>query len=142
MKAIIFPGQGSQYIGMGKSLYDNYSSARDIFSRIDKLVGFDLSKKCFFGPTEELRDTIIQQLAILAVSLAAFSVFKKKHIKIDYLAGLSLGEYSCLYPAGVLALCELVTLVQQRARAMQEAARQNPSCMFRSEEHTSELQSH
>ena len=130
MRAVVFPGQGSQYTGMGKSLYDNYSSARNIFSRINELAGFDLANKCFFGPDRELKDTAVQQLAILAVSLGAFSVFKENNIKIDYLAGLSLGEYSCLYPAGVLSLEEVVRLVQERSRAMQEASRQNPSCMF------------
>ncbi len=130
MKAIIFPGQGAQYVGMGKSLYDNYPQAKEIFDSIDKILKKDLSKKCFNGSEEELKDTATQQLAILAVSLAAFEVFKSEDIKIDYLSGLSLGEYSCLYAAGALSLEELVILVRERALAMQKAASMNPSTMF------------
>jgi len=130
MKAIIFPGQGAQYIGMGKNLYDNYPKAREIFDSIDKVLGFELSKKCFEGSDEELKDTAIQQLAILATSVAAFCVFKDNEIKIDYLSGLSLGEYSCLYAASVLCLEDLVILVKERAQAMQNAAKANPSTMF------------
>jgi len=130
MKAIIFPGQGAQYIGMGKSLYDNYPKAKEVFDSIDKILRYELSKKCFQGSEQELKDTAIQQLAILTVSIAAFSVFKDSGITIDYLSGLSLGEYSCLYAAQVLSLEDLVSLVKERAQAMQKAAAMNPSTMF------------
>jgi len=130
MNAIIFPGQGAQYTGMGKSLYEGFSQAKDIFSSVDKALGYELSKKCFEAGSDELKDTSLQQLAILTVSLAAFEVFKTKGVKIDYLSGLSLGEYSCLYAAEVISLEGLVILVKERAQAMQEAARQNPSTMF------------
>lgn len=130
MKAVIFPGQGAQYVGMGKSLHDNFSQAKSIFSSIDSVLGFSLSEKCFQGEESELKDTSIQQLAILAVSLAAFEVFKEKSPKIDYLSGLSLGEYSCLYAAEVLSLEDLVVLVRERAQAMQEAAAAVPSAML------------
>ncbi|MBU0693981.1 MAG: ACP S-malonyltransferase [Candidatus Omnitrophica bacterium] len=130
MKAVIFPGQGSQYVGMGKDIYDNFPQVRSIFSQVEEIAGFELSKKCFFGPEEELKDTSTQQLAILAVSLGCFEIFKQKHIKIDYFAGLSLGEYSCLNPAGVLSLENLVTLVKARGLAMQEASLASSSCMF------------
>ncbi len=130
MNAVIFPGQGAQYPGMGKDFYDNFTSAQNIFSHIDEIVGFPLKEKCFYGTKEELEDTFFQQLAILATNLAIFEVFKEKKIKIDYFSGLSLGEYSCLYPAGVLSLKDLVVLIKERALAMQEAAKINPSCMF------------
>ena len=130
MKAVIFPGQGSQYVGMGKSLNEYSSCAKSIFSSIDSILGFSLSEKCFQGQESELKETSTQQLAILAVSLAAFEVFKEKEIKIDYLSGLSLGEYSCLYAAEVINLSDLVNLVDQRAKAMNKAALANPSTMF------------
>jgi len=130
MKAVIFPGQGAQYVGMGKSLHSNFPEVQGIFCKIDNILGFELSKKCFFGPREELKDTFIQQVAILAVSLASFEVFKGENIKIDYFSGLSLGEYSCLYPAGVLTLEDLVILVRERALAIQRASESHLSCMF------------
>lgn len=130
MKAVIFPGQGSQYAGMGKSFYDNFPLARGIFSKIDNILGFSLSEKCFLGTEQELKDTSIQQLAVLAVSLVSYEIFKTKAVKIDYVSGLSLGEYSCLYAAEVLSLEDLVKLVNLRASAMREAAIANPSVMF------------
>lgn len=130
MKAIIFPGQGAQYRGMGQSLYENFSQAKDIFSSIDKVLGFSLSQKCFYSDSSEIKETSVQQLAILAVSLAAFEVFRQKNLKIDYLSGLSLGEYSCLYAAEVLSLENLIVLVRKRAEAMQKAAKVNSSIMF------------
>lgn len=130
MKAVIFPGQGAQYAGMGKSFYDNFEPARGIFSKIDNILGFNLSEKCFLGTEQELKDTAVQQLAVLAVSLAGYKIFKTKAVKIDYVSGLSLGEYSCLYAAEVLSLEDLVKLVSLRASAMQEAAAANPSTMF------------
>jgi [acyl-carrier-protein] S-malonyltransferase len=130
MKAVIFPGQGAQYVGMGRDLYDNYSEAKDIFLKVDGILDFELSQKCFFGPSEELRETYIQQLAILSVSLATFEVFKRKDIKIDYLSGLSLGEYSCLYVGEVLSLPDVVNLVKERGLAMQKASITHPSTML------------
>lgn len=130
MNSIIFPGQGAQYIGMGKSLYDNYAKAKDIFSTIDGILGINLSEKCFTGQGSELKDTAIQQLAILAVSVASFELFKDKKVGIDYLSGLSLGEYSCLHASEVLSLKDLVILVRERGLAMRKAALNNPSTMF------------
>ncbi len=130
MNAVIFPGQGAQYAGMGKSLYDNYPEAKNVFCLIDGILGFKLSEKCFNLQTGDLKDTAIQQLAILAVSLAAFEIFKKKNIKVSCLSGLSLGEYSCLYAGEVLSLEGVVNLVKERGVAMKEASSINPSTMF------------
>jgi [acyl-carrier-protein] S-malonyltransferase len=129
MDAVIFPGQGAQYVGMGKSLFDSCLEAQEVFSRVDALLGFSLSQKCFAGPENELKDTSLQQLAILASSIAAYEVFRKVSPPIAYFSGLSLGEYTCLYAAGVLSLDDTFTLVKERAWAMQQAALVNPSTM-------------
>lgn len=129
MKAIIFPGQGSQYTGMGRSFYDNFPQAKNTFSKIDDILGYELSEVCFEGDSEHLRDTSIQQLAILSVSLVAYDAFGV-NTDIKYLSGLSLGEYSCLYAAGTVSLEDLLVLVRERAQAMQDAAKNKPATMF------------
>ncbi|MBD3264798.1 MAG: acyltransferase domain-containing protein [Candidatus Omnitrophica bacterium] len=130
-KAIIFPGQGSQYSGMGRELYDNSPRARDIFHKIDEICGFSLSSKCFEAGADELKDTSVQQLAILAVSIAAFEVFREsRDIDIDFLSGLSLGEYTCIYAGGVVSLEDVIVLVRERAAAMADAGCRNPSAML------------
>jgi len=130
MNAIMFPGQGSQYVGMGRDLFGAYSQARNLFIEVDSILGYELSEKCFSGSTEALKDTATQQLAIVTVSLAAYEVFKEKNIDISFVSGLSLGEYSCLYAAGVVGLKDIITLVRERAQAMQTAAEATPSTMF------------
>lgn len=119
--AFVFPGQGSQYVGMGKEFFTEYSQAREIFENADKKLGISLSNICFEGPEEDLRQTINTQPAILTVSAAILNVFKAEGIKADFVAGHSLGEYSALVAAGALQFTDAVWLVRQRGTFMQEA---------------------
>src|SRR5579872_1947912 len=100
--AFLFPGQGSQYAGMGKSLADSYPEAARVFEQADAALGFGLSKLCFEGPDEQLKLTENTQPALLTVSIAALAVLKSKGVAADYVAGHSLGEYSALVAAGSL----------------------------------------
>ena len=119
--AFIFPGQASQYPGMGKELFEKYEPAREVFEEADRVLGFSLSQLCFEGPEDELKLTQNTQPAILAVSVAAYGVLAANGIQPDYVAGHSLGEYSALVATGALGLPEALTLVRNRGRYMQEA---------------------
>lgn len=119
--AFLFPGQGSQYAGMGSSLAASYPQARQTFEEADDALDFPLSKLCFEGPEEALRLTENTQPALLAVSVAAFRVVRELGAEPDYVAGHSLGEYSALVAAGGLAFDEALRLVRKRGRYMQEA---------------------
>ena len=117
----LFPGQGAQFAGMGKSLAETYPEAARVFEEADAALGFPISKLCFEGPEEQLKLTENTQPALLTVSMAAFAVLKSKGVTADYVAGHSLGEYSELTAAGALDFADAVRLVRKRGRYMQEA---------------------
>ena len=119
--AFLFPGQGSQSVGMGKELASNYAVARQTFEEADDALGYKLSELCFEGPEEKLKLTEITQPAILTVSVAAWRVLREKGLNPDYAAGHSLGEYSAHVAAGTLAFTDAVRAVGNRGRYMQEA---------------------
>ena len=119
--AFLFPGQGSQFAGMGKSLADAYPEAARVFEEADEALGFAISKLCFEGPDEALRLTENTQPALLTVSVAANAVLRGKGIVPDYVAGHSLGEYSALVAAGSLKFADAVRLVRKRGQYMQAA---------------------
>ena len=119
--AAIFPGQGSQTIGMGKKLWDSYAETREIFAEADAAVGFPLSELCFEGPEEKLRQTEFTQPAILTASYAAFTAAKRAGLEFTMAAGHSLGEFSALVAAETITFKEAVRAVQIRGQLMQAA---------------------
>jgi [acyl-carrier-protein] S-malonyltransferase len=119
--AFLFPGQGSQSVGMGKELFNNHAVARRTFEEADEALGYKLSQICFEGPEEKLKLTEITQPAILTASVAALRVLRAKGLKPDYVAGHSLGEYSAHVAAGTLKFTDALRAVRNRGRYMQEA---------------------
>jgi [acyl-carrier-protein] S-malonyltransferase len=119
--AFVFPGQGSQYAGMGKELAESFPAAREIFEEADRVLGFSISQLCFSGPEEALKLTENTQPALLTASVAAYRVLEQKGVCPDYVAGHSLGEYSALVAAGALKFADAVRLVRKRGQYMQEA---------------------
>ncbi|HEU5430266.1 MAG TPA: ACP S-malonyltransferase [Thermomicrobiales bacterium] len=133
--ALVFPGQGSQFVGMGKALYDASARARRIFDQADEALGFSLSHLAFHGPAAELDDTINTQPAILTVSVAALEALREKteatggRIEPVAMAGHSLGEFTALVAADVLDFPTALHLVRERGRLMKEAGRERPGGM-------------
>ncbi len=119
--AFLFPGQGSQFVGMGKDLFDHHAVARQTFEEADEALGYKLSQVCFEGSEERLKLTEITQPAILTASIAAWRVLREKGLSPDYVAGHSLGEYSAHVAAGTLQFADAVKTVRKRGKYMQDA---------------------
>ncbi len=126
--AFIFPGQASQYVGMGKDLYENSQIAREIFDEAEEILGFELKRICFEGPEEELKRTKVTQPAIFVHSYIVSKLINGK-LKADMTAGHSLGEYSALVYAGVLSFEDALKIVKLRGELMQKAGEENPGTM-------------
>jgi len=131
--AFLFPGQGAQFVGMGAEIASSFPAASAIFEKANNIVGFDLRQICFEGPAEQLSSTTISQPAIFTTSTAILEVLRTEQatsgIIADVTAGLSLGEYTALYTAGVLSFEDGLKLVQKRGQAMQAAADANEGAM-------------
>jgi [acyl-carrier-protein] S-malonyltransferase len=119
--AILFPGQGAQYVGMGREFYDNFPAARAVFDRAAMILGDSFLHTIFYGPEEDLAQTENTQPAVLATSIAVYRVLEELGCRALAVAGLSLGEYSALVAAGTLEFDQALPLVQKRGRFMQEA---------------------
>ena len=121
--AFIFPGQGSQSVGMGRDLYNNYDAAKRVFDTADSVLGKSISSICFEGPEEDLKQTVNTQPCIVATSIAALEALKSElDIKPDYVAGHSLGEYCAMYTAGVMSLETTLKAIQKRADLMSQTS--------------------
>lgn len=126
MKAYVFPGQGAQFTGMGKDLYDNSAVAKDLFEKANQILGFDITKVMFEGTAEELKETKVTQPAVFLHSVILAKVLG---IKPDMVAGHSLGELSALVASETVSFEDGLSLVSKRAMAMQKACEMNPSTM-------------
>ncbi len=133
-KALVFPGQGSQAVGMGKDLYDTFAAARDVFQEVDDALNQSLSEMIFNGPMETLTQTQNTQPALMAMSMAVVRVMQKElgislQGTFQFVAGHSLGEYSALCAAGALSVGDAAKLLRRRGEAMARAGEKNPGAM-------------
>lgn len=119
--AVVFAGQGSQFVGMGKDLYDSYGSVREIFDKAGEILSMDIKKMCFEGPVEELSKTENTQPCMLTFATAVTKLLQENNINAEYCGGLSLGEYSALTYAGVMNFEDGLRLIQKRGRLMGNA---------------------
>ncbi|MBO6141662.1 MAG: ACP S-malonyltransferase [Ruminococcus sp.] len=126
----LFSGQGSQYVGMGRELYESFPAAKVYFDKAAEVLGADIADICFNGPDTELNKTINSQPAIMATSLAAFAAARESGIAFDGVAGHSLGEYAAMVAAGVVSADDGFKLIKARAAAMQKAADNSSGAMY------------
>lgn len=133
--ALVFPGQGSQFVGMGRDIYETSPAGRAIFDEADRILEFPISRLCFEGPEDALEDTINAQPAILTVSVAGLEALRErlaaagKHLEPLYVAGHSLGEYAALVAANAIDFADALKLVRERGRLMQETGKKQPGGM-------------
>jgi [acyl-carrier-protein] S-malonyltransferase len=126
---MLFPGQGSQYVGMGKALYDTDAQARELFDQAEAVTGLPLKRLCFEGPMEELTQTVNLQPAVTMLNMALYKALGRAGVQATHVAGHSLGEYSALYAAGVLSEAETLKAVKMRGQLMHREAEKHPGAM-------------